>query len=96
MVMLTLYDKNDNVRKLSERSDNLRVLVIEESMPSYDYTGMFYVGKNVNIDGITIPQFSRGFLVCESTSDGAGIAIDPSRLIYALFRNNGVWYARKI
>ena len=94
--MLTVYDKNDNARKLSERSDNLRVLAIYESMPSYDYTGMFYIDKNIIIDGITIPQFSRGFLVSDSVSDGAGIAIDYSMGIYALFRNGGVWHARKV
>lgn len=102
--MLEVYDKDGNLKQLSEKEDvdrklNKDAVTISELPLSFnDLSLFFYVGKDITIESVTIPVFSRGVLINNGASnDMVMIAVDPLKNLYIGFRNNLKWTSiRKI
>lgn len=99
--MLTLFNKLGDPIKISEEKDlNYKIdkyaLSINTAPSSEDGSCLLYFSKSVQFGNITIPTYSRGILINMYSADAAIIAIDSAMNLYACFRNNMVWYGRKI
>lgn len=101
--MLELFDKNGDIKKLSEKEEvDLKIdksaTIIDELPTSEKDTSQFvYINRNIIVGSVTIPQFSRGVLINNARSrDAVAIIVDANNNLYLCFRNNLVWHARKI
>lgn len=101
--MLEMYTKDGNLKQISEKEDldlktDKTARAIEELPTGEDDTSFFlFVNKNITINDITIPQYSRGIYINNAQSrDGLAIIVDSSAFLYLCFRNNLKWYVRKI
>lgn len=102
--MLELFDKNGDLKHITESTDldlklNNKTSMIRELPVSYNDISMFFqVDKEIIHEGVSIPVFSRGIFIGNGLSnDLVMIVIDPLKNLYIGFRNNGKWTSiRKI
>ena len=102
--MLEVYGKDGTLKQIVEKEevdlklDKNAVTINELPLSFNDSSFFFYVGKDITIESVTIPVFSRGVLINNGASnDMVMIAVDPLKNLYIGFRNNLKWTSiRKI
>lgn len=57
---------------------------------------VFHCASGFFINGVYVPQYSRGLYVSNIDSDAMMIALDEQLNIYVAYRNNSTWSCRKL
>ncbi|QUN13697.1 hypothetical protein KEC48_03985 [Clostridium sp. C1] len=102
--MLEVYGKDGTLKQIVEKEEvdlklGKNAVTISELPLNYNDSSLFfYVGKDITIESVTIPVFSRGVLINNGASnDMVLLAVDPLKNLYIGFRNNLKWTSiRKI
>jgi hypothetical protein len=85
---MIFYDINNNPIEIVEAIKYRGI----ESLPQNTEQGVMPFSVNVNIPfgSYTLPQYSKGIMVC-SGNDAILLAVDPSGDLYTAFRNTRNW-----
>ena len=102
--MLEVYNKDGTLKQIVEKEEvDLKLgknaeTINELPLNFNDSSLFFYVEKDITIESVTIPVFSRGVLINNGASnDMVLLAVDPLKNLYIGFRNNLKWTSiRKI